>query len=223
MGSKSQEITSASASLCQGLKSGLFVPQTCTLSLLAWDLPMRGLPWPYCHLCKIITPNPSQPSSKSLFQPPRSCFIFFHCLHHIVVQWLSHVQLCAIPCTAAYQASLSFTVSQRSLFKLKFIELVMLSKYLILCHPLLLLSSIFPSIRIFSSEWLFSSGGQGIGTYAAAAAKSLQSCLTLCEPIDGSPPGSAVPGILQARTLEWDLWLNSLLSILPFHFSKFVS
>ena len=38
---------------------------------------------------------------------------------------------------------------------------------------------------------------------AAAAAKSLQSCWTLCDPIDGSPPGSPVPGILQARTLEW--------------------
>ena len=38
---------------------------------------------------------------------------------------------------------------------------------------------------------------------AAAAAKSLQSCPTLCDPIDGSPPGSAIPGILQARTLEW--------------------
>ena len=37
----------------------------------------------------------------------------------------------------------------------------------------------------------------------AAAAKSLQSCLTLCDPIDGSPSGSPVPGILQARTLEW--------------------
>ena len=37
----------------------------------------------------------------------------------------------------------------------------------------------------------------------AAAAKSLQSCLTLCDPIDGSPPGSPIPGILQARTLEW--------------------
>ena len=37
----------------------------------------------------------------------------------------------------------------------------------------------------------------------AAAAKSLQLCLTLCDPIDGSPPGSSVPGILQARTLEW--------------------
>ena len=38
---------------------------------------------------------------------------------------------------------------------------------------------------------------------AAAAAKSLQSCPTLCDPIDGSPPGSPVPGILQARTLAW--------------------
>ena len=38
---------------------------------------------------------------------------------------------------------------------------------------------------------------------AAAAAKSLQSCLTLCDPIDGSPPGSPILGILQARTLEW--------------------
>ena len=38
---------------------------------------------------------------------------------------------------------------------------------------------------------------------AAAAAKSLQSCLTLCDPLDGSPPGSPITGILQARTLEW--------------------
>ena len=38
---------------------------------------------------------------------------------------------------------------------------------------------------------------------AAAAAKLLQSCLTLCDPIDGSPPGSSIPGILQARILEW--------------------
>ena len=40
-------------------------------------------------------------------------------------------------------------------------------------------------------------------TAAAAAAKSLQSCPTLCDPIDGSPPGLPIPGILQARTLEW--------------------
>jgi len=42
-----------------------------------------------------------------------------------------------------------------------------------------------------------------VAAAAAAAAKSLQSCPTLCDPIDGSPPGSPVPGILQARTLEW--------------------
>ena len=42
-----------------------------------------------------------------------------------------------------------------------------------------------------------------VPVYTAAAAKSLQSCLTLCYPIDGSPPGSPIPGILQARTLEW--------------------
>ena len=41
------------------------------------------------------------------------------------------------------------------------------------------------------------------GAAAAAATKLLQSCLTLCYPIDGSPPGSSIPGILQARTLEW--------------------
>ena len=45
--------------------------------------------------------------------------------------------------------------------------------------------------------------GPEIQSAAAAAAKSLQSCPTLCDPIDGSPPGSPVPGILQARTLEW--------------------
>ena len=46
----------------------------------------------------------------------------------------------------------------------------------------------------------------GLGFYTAAAAtaaESLQLCLTLCDPIDGSPPGSPVPGILQARTLDW--------------------
>ena len=42
-----------------------------------------------------------------------------------------------------------------------------------------------------------------VAAAAAAAAKSLQSCPTLCDPIDGGPPGSHVPGILQARTLEW--------------------
>ena len=68
-----------------------------------------------------------------------------------IVQSLSHVWLFATPCTAARQAFLSIPNS-RSLLKLMFIELVMPSNPIILCHPLLLLPSIFPSIRVFSNE-----------------------------------------------------------------------
>ena len=67
------------------------------------------------------------------------------------VQSLSHVELFATPWTTAHQASLSITNS-RSLPKLTSIESMMPSNHLILCHPLLLLPSIFPSIRVFSSE-----------------------------------------------------------------------
>ena len=69
----------------------------------------------------------------------------------VVVQLLSHAQLFVTPWTAAHQASLSFTISQ-SLLRLMPIELVMPSNHLILYHPLLLLLSIFPSIRVFSNE-----------------------------------------------------------------------
>ena len=69
----------------------------------------------------------------------------------VVVQSLSHVWLFATPWTAAHQAPLSFTVSW-SLLKCISIEWVMPSNYLVLCHPLLLLPSIFPSIRVFSNE-----------------------------------------------------------------------
>ena len=192
----------------------------------------------------------------------------------------------------ASQASLSITKSW-SLLKLMSIELVMPSNHLILCHSFLLLSSIVPSIRVFSNvsvlcirwqkywsfsfsispsieysglisfrmDWLDLLAVQGTlksllqhhsskasilwhsaffivqlshpymttgktialtrwifvgrvmsllfntlpaaAAAAAAAAKSLQSCPTLCDPRDGSPPGFPVPGILQARTLEW--------------------
>ena len=57
-------------------------------------------------------------------------------------------------------------------------------------------------VRISSSSWIIPQNALPIFA-ATAAAKSFQSCLTLCDPIDGSPPGSPVPGILQARTLEW--------------------
>ena len=70
------------------------------------------------------------------------------------VQSLSHVWLFATPWTAACQASLSITNSQR-LLKFTCTELVMPSKHLILCHPLLLLPSICPSIRVFSNESVF--------------------------------------------------------------------
>ena len=69
----------------------------------------------------------------------------------VVVQLHSHVRLFTTPWTAAGQASLSFTISQ-SLLKLMSIELMMPFNYLILCRPLLLPLSIFPSIRVFSNE-----------------------------------------------------------------------
>ena len=68
-----------------------------------------------------------------------------------IVPLLSHVQLFATSWIAAHQTSLSFTIS-RSLLKLMSIESMMPSNYLILCHCLLLMTSIFPSIRVFSSE-----------------------------------------------------------------------
>ena len=69
----------------------------------------------------------------------------------VVVQSLSCVQLFVTPSTAACQASLSFTVSQH-LLKLMSIESMMPPNHLVLCHSLLLLPSIFPSIRVFSNE-----------------------------------------------------------------------
>ena len=63
---------------------------------------------------------------------------------------------------------------------------------------------IFKWLKVKSLYIITTNGDTNIkAAAAAAAAKSLQSCLTLCNPINGSPPGSPVPGILQARTLEW--------------------
>ena len=73
------------------------------------------------------------------------------CVCIFVVQSLSHIQLFVTPWTAAYRASLSFTISQ-NLFKLMSIKSVMPSNHLILYRPLLLQPSIFPSIRVFSNE-----------------------------------------------------------------------
>ena len=82
------------------------------------------------------------------------CKSDFFCGWPVVVQSLSSVQLFATPWTAARQASLSFTITW-NLLKPMSIESVMLSNHLILCHPFLLLPSIFPSIRVFSNESVF--------------------------------------------------------------------
>ena len=85
-----------------------------------------------------------------------------------VAQSPSCVCLSLAPRTAACQPPSSSTVSQR-LFKFMFIKSVILSNYLIFCHCLLLLPSIFPSIRSFPVSQLFASGGQYIGASAPAS------------------------------------------------------
>ena len=115
----------------------------------------------------------------------------------------SVTQLCLTlhdPMDSACLASLSFTVSQ-SLLRLVSMESAM--------HPTIM-SSVIPfssvqSSRSVMSDSLWPHGLQHtrLPCPSAAAAKSLQSCLTLCDPIDDNPPGSPVPGIFQARTLEW--------------------
>ena len=80
-----------------------------------------------------------------------SFYFYFGCMVISSVQSLSRVQLLVTLWTAAHQASM-FITNSCSLPKLMSIELVMPSNHLILCHPLLLLPSIFPSIRVFSNE-----------------------------------------------------------------------
>ena len=105
-----------------------------------WD------PWHPPH------PNSFPPLSLSgaLSDPPLGCLLPTW-WEVVVVQSLNHVQLFMTLWTAACQASLSFTIS-KSLLKLMSIKSVMPSNHLILCHPPLFLPSIFPSIRVFSSE-----------------------------------------------------------------------
>ena len=101
------------------------------------------------------------------------CFSYYRTLRNasqkkISVQLLSCVILFATPWTAAHQASLSISNS-RSLLKLMSIESVMPSNHLILCCPLLLPPSIFPSIRVFSNESVHCINGQSIGVSASAS------------------------------------------------------
>ena len=85
----------------------------------------------------------------------------------VVFQLLSYVQLFVTSWSATHQASLPLTISQ-SLPKFMSIESVMPSNHLILCHPLFLLPSIFPGIRVFLSQ-LFPLGGQSIRASASAS------------------------------------------------------
>ena len=118
----------------------------CLTSTIYWrcfcHLP-SDLPRPVSHMSSMLLSLHGFTSWSIKIQP----FEFWFSL----VQLLSCVQLFATPWTAARQASLSITNSW-SLLKLMSIELVMPSNHLILCHPLLLLPSIFPSIRVFSNE-----------------------------------------------------------------------
>ena len=107
------------------------------------------------HVFPIRTPTPPTPSPpdslKNSFREASNQLICKILFFVFVPQSLSRVRLFATPWTEAYQTSLSFTISQ-SLLKLMSIESMIPSNYLITCHRLLLLRSIFPSIRVCSSE-----------------------------------------------------------------------
>ena len=110
-------------------------------------LPWSDVPWSKFYECWV---------SSQLFQSPfsplsKGTLVSLHFLPFSSIQLLSRVGLFATPWIAAHQASLSITNSQ-SLLILMSIELVMPSSHLILCHPLLLLPPIPPSIRVFSNE-----------------------------------------------------------------------
>ena len=120
------------------------------------------------------------------------------------VQLIIHVRLLVTPWIAAYQASMSITNS-RSLLKLMSIKSVMPSNHLILCRPLLLLPSIFPSIRVFQMSH-FISGGQSIG---ASFSFNIS-------------PSNEYPGLISFR-MDWlDLLAvqGTLKSLLQYHNSK---
>ena len=135
--------------------------------------------------------------------------------HFSSVQSLSCVQLFATPWTAAHQASLSITDSW-SLLKLMFIELVMPSNHLILCRLLLLLPSIFPSIKVFSNEsalhiiwpkyWSFSFSIRFYNEYSGLISFRMDWLGSPCSPKD-SQESSATPqfqSISSSKAIELD-------------------
>ena len=125
-------------------------------------------------------------------------------LHTSSVQWLSHVQLFATPWTTACQASMSVTNSRSSL-KFMFIYLVMPSSHLILCHPLLLLPPIPPSIRVFSNESTLPMGWPKYWSFSFSIS-----------------PSKEHPGLISFRMDSLDLLAvqGTLKSLLQHHSSK---
>ena len=134
----------------------LIIPRTIFLeSFTSWhserNTEIRGFFATVCEQLKITQDSTFNSTGQGLWLPfsllspvPDTDFA-------VVVQLLSHVWLCVTPVTAGLQASLPSTISW-SLLTLMSIESAMPSNHLILCRPLLLLPSIFPSIRVFSSE-----------------------------------------------------------------------
>ena len=122
-------------------------------TVLAWRIPGTGepgrLPSMGSHRVRHNWSDLAAAASALVSAVYQSLNLLQNSLFIVVVQSLSHVQLFATPSILACQTSLSFTISQ-SLFKLMSIESVMPSNHLILCRPLLLLPSVFPTMNVFS-------------------------------------------------------------------------
>ena len=122
-----------------------------------------------CHCQSLCLCSQPQLPSASVGNPPtladRSGPVSY------VVRLLSHVQLLVTPWTAARQAFLS---TSQSLPKFMSIKSVRLSNHLRLYRPLLLLPLVFPSIRVFPTRWLFTSGGQSVGALVSVLPRNIQ-------------------------------------------------
>ena len=142
------------------------------------------------------------------------------------VHSLSHVWLFAAPWTAAHQVFLSIT-NPRSLLELMSIESVMPSNHLILCCPLLLLPSIFPSIRVFSVSQLFTSGSQSFGASVSVLPMNIQGWFPLGLTCLISLQSKGPSGVFSSNTVQRhpfcsaqpSLWSNSYICGLPWWLS----
>ena len=177
---------------CHAILQGIFPTQGSNLHLLHWRqifLPLIhwGCPVPV-YFMLIFQLGLSCNLFPLLILKYYTLYLFKSICHHFTsnlicsvswVQLLSHVWLFATPWTAALQSSLVITNSQ-SLLKLMSIQSVMPSNHLILCHPLLLLPSIFPSIKVsFPMSQIFASGGQSIGASASVLPMNIRDWVPL--------------------------------------------